>query len=82
MSSKAIDGSAASTAGSSQDWVNATVAAKLQVLPKSRSEAGSKRGWDIGNDPIEFEIAGKTIQKKGTGINAVHSLAISKLNKL
>lgn len=45
-----------------RDWVNlSTVAARLEVLPKSISGAASKRGRDIGNDTIEFDIAGQTI---------------------
>ena len=44
------------------DWVDlSTVAAALEVLSKSISGAMSKRGRDIGNDTIEFEVAGKTI---------------------
>jgi prophage DNA circulation protein len=72
---KAIDGSITSTAGSSQEWIDlATVAAKLEVLPKSVSGACSKRGRDIGNDTIEFEVAGKTIHKKGNGLKAAYML--------
>ena len=42
---------------SGEDWVNlATIAAQLEVLPKSISVAVSKRGRDIGNDTIELEI--------------------------
>jgi prophage DNA circulation protein len=72
---KAVDKSTTSTAGSSQDWVNlATVAAQLEVLPKSISRAASKRGRDIGNDMIEFDVAGKTIHKKGSGLKATYIL--------
>jgi prophage DNA circulation protein len=72
---KAVDGSVTATAGSSQEWIDlATVAAKLEVLPKSVSGACSKRGRDIGNDTIEFEIAGKTIHKKGNGLKAAYML--------
>jgi prophage DNA circulation protein len=72
---KAVDGSITSTAGSSQEWIDlATVAAELEVLPKSVSGAGSKRGRDIGNDTIEFEVAGKTIHKKGNGLKAAYML--------
>ena len=72
---KAIDGSITSTAGSSQEWIDlATVAAELEVLPKSVSGACSKRGRDIGNDTIEFEVAGKTIHKKGNGLKAAYML--------
>ena len=50
---------------SGEDWVNlATIAAQLEVLPKSISGAVSKRGRDIGNDTIELEIAERTIYKK------------------
>jgi hypothetical protein len=56
-----------------EDWVNlATIAAQLEVLPKSISGAASKRGRDIGNDTIEFEVAGKTIYKKGSGLKALY----------
>ena len=72
---KAIDGSTTSTTGSSQEWIDlATVAAELEVLPKSVSGACSKRGRDIGNDTIEFEVAGKTIHKKGNGLKAAYML--------
>ena len=72
---KAVDGSVTSTAGSSQEWIDlATVAAELEVLPKSVSGACSKRGRDIGNDTIEFEVAGKTIHKKGNGLKAAYML--------
>ena len=70
---KAIDGSVTSIAGSSQEWINlATVAAKLEVLPKSISGACSKRGRDLGNDTIEFKVAGQTIYKKGSGLKALY----------
>ena len=60
---------------SGEDWVNlATIAAQLQVLPKSISVAVSKRGRDIGNDTIELEIAGWTIRKKGSGLKALYQL--------
>ena len=55
------------------DWVDlSTVAAALEVLPKSISGAMSKRGRDIGNDTIELEVAGKTIYKKGSGLKALY----------
>jgi hypothetical protein len=58
---------------SGEDWVNlAMIAAQLQVLPKSISGAASKRGRDIGNDTIEFEVAGQTIYKKGSGLKALY----------
>ena len=58
---------------SSQDWMNlSTLASILQILPKSISGAASKRGRDLGNDAIEFEVAGKTIQKQGSGVNALY----------
>ena len=60
---------------SGEDWVNlATIAAQLQVLPKSISGATSKRGRDIGNDTIELEIAERTIYKKGSGLKALYQL--------
>ena len=58
-----------------EDWVNlATIAAQLEVLPKSISGAASKRGRDIGNDTIELEIADRTIHKKGSGLKALYRL--------
>jgi hypothetical protein len=60
---------------SGEDWVNlATIAAQLEVLPKSISGAASKRGRDIGNDTIELEIADRTIHKKGSGLKALYQL--------
>jgi len=60
---------------SGEDWVNlATIAAQLEVLPKSISGAASKRGRDIGNDTIEFEVAERTIYKKGSGLKALYQL--------
>jgi hypothetical protein len=60
---------------SGEDWVNlATIAAQLEVLPKSISGAASKRGRDIGNDTIELEIAERTIHKKGSGLKALYQL--------
>ena len=60
---------------SGEDWVNlATIAAQLQVLPKSISGATSKRGRDIGNDTIELEIAERTIHKKGSGLKALYQV--------
>ena len=60
---------------SGEDWVNlATIAAQLEVLPKSISGAASKRGRDIGNDTIELEIADRTIYKKGSGLKALYQL--------
>ena len=60
---------------SAEDWVNlATIAAQLEVLPKSISGAASKRGRDIGNDTIELEIADRTIHKKGSGLKALYRL--------
>ena len=60
---------------SGEDWVNlATIAAQLEVLPKSISGAISKRGRDIGDDTIKFEVAGKTIYKKGSGLKALYQL--------
>ena len=58
-----------------RDWVNlSTVAARLEVLPKSISGAASKRGRDIGNDTIEFEVAGRIIYKIGSGTKALYQL--------
>ena len=58
-----------------RDWVNlGTVAARLEVLPRSISGAASKRGRDIGNDTIEFEVAGRTIHKKGSGLKALYQV--------
>ena len=60
---------------SGEDWVNlATIAAQLEVLPKSISGAASKRGRDIGDDTIELEIADRTIHKKGSGLKALYRL--------
>ena len=60
---------------SGEDWVNlATIAAQLEVLPKSISGAASKRGRDIGNDTIELEITERTIYKKGSGLKALYQL--------
>jgi len=60
---------------SGEGWVNlAMIAAQLQVLPKSISGACSKRGRDIGIDTIEFQVAGKTIYKKGSGLKAMYQL--------
>ncbi len=57
------------------DWVNlSTVAAALEVKPKSISGACSRRGRDIGDDMIEFEIAGQTIYKKGSGLKALYQV--------
>ena len=57
------------------DWVDlSTVAAALEVLPKSILGAMSKRGRDIGNDTIELEIADRTIHKKGPGLKALYRL--------
>ena len=58
-----------------EDWVNlATIAAQLEVLPKSISGAASKRGRDMGNDTIELEIADRKIYKKGCGVKALYQL--------
>ena len=60
---------------SGEDWVNlVTIAAQLEVLPKSISGAASKRGRDIGNDTIEFEVADRKIYKKGSGLKALYQL--------
>ena len=58
-----------------EDWVNLdTIAAQLEILPKSISGAASKRGRDIGNDMIELEIADRKIYKKGSGVKALYQL--------
>ena len=58
-----------------EDWVNlATIAAQLEILPKSISGAASKRGRDIGNDTSEFKVAERTIYKKGSGLKALYQL--------
>ena len=60
---------------SGKEWVNlVTIAAQLEVLPKSISGAASKRGRDIGNDTIEFEMAGRTIHKRGSGLKALYQV--------
>lgn len=62
---------------SSQDWVNlTTIAAALQIKPKSITDAVRKRGRDLGNDMIEFDMSGKTIHKQGKGINALYHILI------
>ena len=71
----AIDSSITSIAGSDQEWMNlSTIAAKLEVLPKSISGACSKRGRDLGNDTIEFKVSGQTIYKKGSGLKALYQI--------
>ena len=71
----AIDSSITSIAGSGQEWMNlSTIAAKLEVLPKSISGACSKRGRDLGNDTIEFKVSGQTIHKKGSGLKALYQI--------
>ena len=71
----AIDSSITSIAGSDQEWMNlSTIAAKLEVLPKSISVACSKRGRDLGNDTSEFEVAGQTIHKKGSRLKALYQI--------
>ena len=58
-----------------EDWVNlATIAAQLEVLPKSISGAATKRGRDIGSDTIELEIADLKIYKKGSRAKALYQL--------
>jgi hypothetical protein len=47
-----------------KSWVDLnTIAAQLKILPKSVSGAASKKGRDIGDDTIEFEVAGQTIYR-------------------
>jgi hypothetical protein len=58
-----------------QEWISlATVAAELRVKPKSISGAASRRGESIGNDIIKFDMNGKTIHKKGSGLTALYQL--------
>ena len=72
---KSIDNKSDNNRVDRSDWVNlSTVAAALEVLPKSISGAMSKRGRDIGNDTIELEIAERTINKKGSGLKALYRL--------
>jgi hypothetical protein len=72
-----IDGSTAAPAENSQDWVNlTTIATALQIKPKSITDAVRKRGRDLGNDTIEFDMSGKTIRKQGKGINALYHILI------
>ena len=60
---------------SSGDWANlVTIAAQLEVLPKSISGAASRRGRDIGDDTIEFEVSGRIIRKKGSGLKALYQV--------
>ena len=60
---------------SGEDWVSlVTIATQLDVLPKSISGVISKRGRDIGNDTIEFEVADCKIYKKGCGVKALYQL--------
>ena len=60
---------------SGKEWVNlVTIAAQLEVLPKSISGAASKRGRDIGDNTIEFEVAGRVIYKRGSGLKALYQL--------
>ena len=70
---KSIDNKSDNNRVDRSDWVNlSTVAAALEVLPKSISGAMSKRGRDIGNDTIELEIADRKIYKKGSGLKALY----------
>ena len=72
---KSIDNKSDNDRVDRSDWVDlSTVAAALEVLPKSISGAMSKRGRDIGNDTIELEIADRTIHKKGSGLKALYRL--------
>lgn len=58
-----------------QDWIDvSTLASLLQIKPKSITNAASKRGRNLSNDTLEFEIAGKTIQKKGSRFTALYRL--------
>ena len=72
---KSIDNNSDNDRVDRSDWVDlSTVAAALEVLPKSISGSMSKRGRDIGNDTIELEIADRTIHKKGSGLKALYRL--------
>jgi hypothetical protein len=72
---RAVDNKSDNVRVDRSDWVDlSTVAAALEVLPKSISGAMSKRGRDIGNDTIELEIADRTIHKKGSGLKALYQL--------
>ena len=72
---KSIDSKSDNDRVDCSDWVDlSTVAAALEVLPKSISGAMSKRGRDIGNDMIELEITDRTIHKKGSGLKALYRL--------
>lgn len=58
-----------------QEWMNlSTVADRLKVLPKSISGASSRRGTDIGDGIIKFDMSGRTIYKKGSGLKATYQL--------
>lgn len=58
-----------------QDWIDvATLAKHLIVKSKSISGAASRRGEPIGNDIIKFDMNGKTIYKKGSGLTALYQL--------
>ncbi len=62
---------------SDDDWVDlSTIAAQLEILPKSISGAASKRGQDIGDDTIKFEMAGHIIYKRGLGTKASYRSSI------
>lgn len=62
---------------SDDDWVDlSTIAAQLEILPKSISGAARKRGQDIGDDTIKFEMAGHTIYKRGLGTKASYRSSI------
>lgn len=59
----------------SSDWINlGMIAHELRVKPKSIADAVSKRGQDIGNDTIQFEMSNKIIHKKGKGLNALYKI--------
>jgi hypothetical protein len=66
-----------SSQSSDEDWVDlSTIAARLEILPKSISGAASKRGQDIGDNTIKFEMAGHTIHKRGSGVKASYRSSI------
>jgi hypothetical protein len=62
-------------AATHQEWINlGMIANALNVKPKSIADAVSKRGEPEGNDIIKFDMSGRTIHKKGKGLNALYQL--------
>jgi hypothetical protein len=61
--------------GIDQEWMNlGMMANRLNVKPKSISDAVSKRGEPLGNDIIKFDMSGMVIHKQGKGLNALYQL--------